>query len=247
MKKNLTINTDPISRMVNEYRAFFAQNTFETYMDNGKEIMDMLWIPNDEMKHKEIWFTADTHFGSERTLQLSKRDRLFKNDVKYMNANILQGFHNAAEKSHSHGKEAILFHLGDIGELDYCMKQIKIWYDKIYLITGNYEESPEFSLSDDELKEYGITSIFHEKTLVHFGGELLALAHKPTDCKELIENTTGCKYGLFGHIHGRQMVKPFGIDVGVDAQHFAPINLEDVKFFLNAIEKGYYDQDVWCQ
>ena len=164
MEKKLTINTDPISRMMNEYRAFFAQNTFETYMDNGKEIVSMLWIPNEELKHKEIWFTADTHFGSERTLQLSKRDRLFKNDVTYMNANILQGLDNAAEKSHSHGKEAILFHLGDIGELDYCMKQIKIWYDKIYLITGNYEESPDFSLSDDQLKEYGISPIIADPT-----------------------------------------------------------------------------------
>lgn len=54
MKKKLTINTDPISRMVNEYRAFFAQNTFETYMNNGKEIVDMLWIPNEEMNIKRF-------------------------------------------------------------------------------------------------------------------------------------------------------------------------------------------------
>lgn len=53
------------------------------------------------------------------------------------------------------------------------------------------------------------------------------------------------KFLLFGHIHGLQKIKMFGLNVGVDCNNFEPISLEDVQFFRNAIEKGYYDQDVW--
>lgn len=153
---------------------------------------------------------------------------------------------NSARKSIRKGNPPILFHLGDIGDI-WNIQEIKDLYKRIYLITGNYEENDDFTITDEGLHSYGITKVFHKKVAVDFGGMTLALAHNPTDCKELIENTDGCKYGLFGHIHGRQTIKPFGIDVGVDAQHFAPISLNDVKFLLNIIDKGYYDQDVWSQ
>ena len=42
-------------------------------------------------------------------------------------------------------------------------------------------------------------------------------------------------------------VKKFGIDVGVDANNYEPMSLADVRFYINAIDKGYYDDDVWCQ
>ena len=67
----------------------------------------------------------------------------------------------------------------------------------------------------------------------------LVLAHEPLKIKE-----TGGK-GLFGHIHGRQKIKTFGIDVGVDGNNFYPLSEDDVEFYLNAIRKGYYDKEVW--
>ena len=51
-------------------------------------------------------------------------------------------------------------------------------------------------------------------------------------------------FNLFGHIHGRQMVKRFGLDVGVDCHHFKPISIKDVLFYKTAIEK-YYDNNVF--
>ena len=53
---------------------------------------------------------------------------------------------------------------------------------------------------------------------------------------------------LFGHIHGRQRIKPFGLDVGVDTNNFTPCRAsKEIRFFLNALDKGYYDEEVWVQ
>lgn len=51
---------------------------------------------------------------------------------------------------------------------------------------------------------------------------------------------------LFGHIHGRQLIKPYGIDVGVDGHHFYPIDTETVLFYRNAIA-NHYDENVFLQ
>jgi calcineurin-like phosphoesterase family protein len=51
---------------------------------------------------------------------------------------------------------------------------------------------------------------------------------------------------LFGHIHGRQLIKPYGLDVGVDGHHFYPIDTETVLFYRNAIV-NHYDENVFLQ
>ena len=50
---------------------------------------------------------------------------------------------------------------------------------------------------------------------------------------------------IFGHIHGKQKIKTFGVDAGVDANNFKPISIEEIDFYLNAIKKDYYDEEVW--
>ena len=74
----------------------------------------------------KIWFTSDTHFGSERTLQLSKRP--FKS-VKEMDEALIDNWNNTV------GKDDIVFHLGDFGNYD-VIKQLN---GEITLIFGNYE------------------------------------------------------------------------------------------------------------
>ena len=66
------------------------------------------------------------------------------------------------------------------------------------------------------------------------------VTHRPLDC----DSQSDVK-NLFGHIHGRQLVKRYGLDVGVDGHHFYPISLaEDVPFFMTAIDK-FYDDNVF--
>ena len=75
------------------------------------------------------------------------------------------------------------------------------------------------------------------------------MAHEPTRALSVRNK----KYNdekipiAFGDIHGRQKVKSWdGYDVGVDSNNFTPVSRDDLFFYFNAIEKGYYDQDVWC-
>ena len=73
-----------------------------------------------------IYFTSDTHFGSKRTLELSKRP--FKN-TNEMDKTILDNFNNILREND------ILYHLGDFGNYEMVSK-IKC---PVCLILGNYE------------------------------------------------------------------------------------------------------------
>ena len=37
------------------------------------------------------------------------------------------------------------------------------------------------------------------------------------------------------------------MDVGTDSNNYMPISIDDVLFYKNAIEKGFYDNEVFVQ
>jgi calcineurin-like phosphoesterase family protein len=120
-----------------------------------------------------------------------------------------------------------VYHLGDFGNLD----MLKYLNGKIIFLKGNYEKDEE-NLPFDEIVEYNtpIKLKLNDKFEV-------SLVHRP-----LLHDG----YTLFGHIHGRQKVKKFGLDVGVDCNNFTPVSKDEVLFYFNAIDKKYYDEDVFC-
>ena len=130
-----------------------------------------------------------------------------------------------------------VYHLGDFGEL----WPLQYLNGDITLILGNYERK----LGDPDWT----TLIEHpklNKVIASYEIEEFFLCHEPTLGLKM-KSLSDKQWLLFGHIHGRQKVKKFGIDVGVDCNNFAPISIDEVRFYTNAIEKGYYDEDVWCQ
>lgn len=197
-----------------------------------------------------VLFTADTHFGSERALELSRRPF---DSVEEMDEVILKNINDTIEANNIDK----LFHLGDFGNMDFA-KRIKC---PVILMIGNYEADEGVNIGNvqtyrDLLKEkYGFREVdFSTKIKLPGTDKYIALAHKPSQIKRIfdipeLDRTKlhrDISAGLFGHIHGRQFVKKFGIDVGVDANHFYPMTAEDVEFYLNAIAKGYYDEEVFC-
>lgn len=175
------------------------------------------------------WFTSDTHFGSSRALTLSCRP--FKS-TEEMDWTMIQRWNDRVKPGDK------VYHLGDFGEL----WPLQYLNGDITLILGNYERK----LVDGELTKL----LTHPKLKVESSDMVdeFFLAHEPTTGLKMMK-TEECqeKWLLFGHIHGRQKIKKFGIDVGVDGNNFAPISIDEVRFYTNAIEKGYYDDDVWCQ
>ena len=83
-------------------------------------------------------FTSDTHFGSERALELSKRP--FQS-VDEMNEVMIRNINKAIENVRADGEyqDVILYHLGDFGDHQY----LKCINCDVVLLMGNYEHNEE--------------------------------------------------------------------------------------------------------
>lgn len=191
-----------------------------------------------------VFFTSDTHFSSKRTLELSKRP--FDN-VEEMDRVMINNWNSKVKPND------FVYHLGDFG--DYSI--INQLNGQIFLILGNYEiddmnknfKSDLKSFKKDLIKK-GFKNVYQNLMLpTKFeGGDVLKLdkfskvehmflTHEPLTADKSMFN-------LFGHVHCRQMIKRYGLDVGVDGHHFYPITFEDVLFYKTAIEK-FYDDNVF--
>lgn len=186
--------------------------------------------------HKQqIWFTSDTHFGSERALNLSKRPFY---SVEDMDWTMIERWNNNVAPNDP------VFHLGDFGDtgvLNYLT-------GKISIMPGNYERAGNTDLS---MFDNVMSSPIAPLRIIRkdSGVVTIEMCHEPITAKNAFDvgRPFGEKrYFLFGHIHGRQMIKKFGIDVGVDCHNYAPVEFEALEFYLNAIDKGYYDENVFC-
>lgn len=167
-----------------------------------------------------LFFTADTHFGHERTLQLSKRPF---SSVVDMDMQIIANWNNVVSDGDT------VYHLGDFGLYDH----ITGLNGNIIFLPGNYDEAKLVEAISKTCE------IIEPNTVIEIGRNILQLVHEPD------EATTG-KFFLFGHIHKLQMVKRNGLNVGVDCHNFYPIDLETVLFYRNAIE-NHYDENVFLE
>lgn len=183
------------------------------------------------------WFTSDTHFGSERTLTLSKRP--FDN-VAQMDQEMIHRW-NAKVKPDDE-----VFHLGDFGNFD-VLERLN---GNITLIEGNYERDIEYDKSPFKT----VYNRFVRYCFVHPDAEsLIATSDGEANMKAVFDDfmlvhepsiSDFEMFTLFGHVHG-QKFKRNGLNVGVDCHHFYPVSLDDVFFFRDAIQK-HYDEEVFC-
>ena len=198
--------------------------------------------------YPRIFFTADTHFGSERTLQLSRRP--YKN-TQQMDEALIRNW-NATIKDTDH-----VYHLGDFGHYS----NIKHLNGKVHLLMGNYERKDfQKILSQcnncqekakntyiNYLMEPGFTEVidaYNAFLECPHNGKLITycLIHEPERAMQQLSSKT--IFNLFGHIHNLQMVKRYGLCVSTDAHHFRPINIKEVEYYMDAIN-NHYDKNVF--
>ena len=210
-------------RKLEQYHMGEIHNSIEECVEALKEYIDGC------VKHPKVYFTSDTHFGSSRTLTLSNRPFI---NVHDMDMNLIENWNNTVHPCDK------IYHLGDFGETQYA----NYLNGTLYLLDGNYERdgkskrptTPYVQIETDD----GCHQVFYGKTYI--------LSHEPTVGKNyMLGHGVANAFVLFGHIHGRQKCKAFGMDVGVDANNYKPVELGDVEFYRIAIESGYYDYDVW--
>ena len=169
------------------------------------------------------FFTSDTHFGHQRTLEFSRRPFA---DVASMDAALVANWNSAVNAGDT------VYHLGDFGTME-SLDYLKKLNGNIIFLPGNYE-TPEMMEVLSKTCE-----IIQPNTVIEVEGHRFQLVHQPDEATE-------GEFFLFGHIHQLQMVKRNGLNVGVDCHFFRPIPLDVVLFYKNAIE-NHYDDNVFME
>lgn len=152
-----------------------------------------------------VFFTADTHFGDHRILNIGKRP--FPS-LPAMNEVLVSRWNETV------GPEDEVWHLGDFartGEIGAAF--LARLNGRKHLVTGNNDPAGTAALP------WASVTAYTELTL---DGLALVLCHYP------FRSWNGMGRGainLHGHSHGRLKPMPRQFDVGVDARDFRPVRL----------------------
>ena len=169
------------------------------------------------------WFaTSDTHFGAERTLELSRRP--FRN-VGEMDLTLISNWNKTVRSKDN------VIHLGDFGDRN-VLRLLN--FSKMVFLKGNYENKEEnFEITDPRVQ------IIPHGTSIKYRGKTYFLTHEP-----LHKGNDEDKFYLYGHIHRLQIVKKNGINVGTDCYRFTPIDFDEIEFLRGGIE-NHFDDNVF--
>jgi len=185
------------------------------------------------------FYTADTHFGHKRIIELSNRPF---NDVDEMNHRIINNINQVA------GPDDELWILGDMamGTLVETLELIKLINPSVHLVNGNHDRTWRGAKEKDRAKtplyiEAGIQSI-QDEAIHNIDGIPVRLSHFPYAGDHTEEDrhvewrpADDGMWLLCGHVHELWGQQGMMINVGVDVRNFCPISEEDV---LGLIRRG---------
>lgn len=174
------------------------------------------------------WITADLHLGEDR-FDLMQRP-VFANAQEMIDLFVKN--HNSVVSP-----DDIVQVVGDVvyQKAPQFLEQISRFNGKKILYRGNHDRV----FSDSDLSPYFSEIVPEgECRTANFAGVECNIVHYPT----LGVND---KFNLVGHVHGAWKFQLNSFNVGVDANHYFPHNVERIPFYLEAISK-YYDNDVWA-
>jgi calcineurin-like phosphoesterase family protein len=192
---------------------------------NYKENLDLL---KKEINMRKSWISSDYHFGEDR---FDLMGRPFKTVEDHNNAIIDR--HNELV-----APEDIVFVNGDViyqkANIDEMLPLIGKMNGRKVLIRGNHDRV----VTDEQFKPY------FETIVAEGGGVPLEVEGIP--CYITHYPTQGVKdrFNLTGHIHLAWKFQLNMLNVGVDVNHFYPVSMDKIPFFVRAITE-FYDEDVW--
>ncbi len=227
-----------INELLKEQKHIENEKTVNYIFDLQKQANYDVWkdfissITSVETTSKRnIFFTSDTHFSSERVIKLKLVP--FEN-VEQMNYELVKRWNSDVSK------DDIVYHLGDFGEYSY-IKKLK---GKVILILGNYEiadmkkQKLSFKQFKEKLISMGFYDVIENNLKINIDDCEIYLTHKPVDCnKEMIN--------LFGHVHLLKPVSKSGFNVATTYFDFHPVSLQQMKNKINFI-KNYADKNVFA-
>ena len=185
---------------------------------------------------QEMWFTSDTHFGQQRTLELSRRPFY---DISNMDCTLISNWNKRVTMQDD------VVHAGDFIDPDKIGSCLATYlsnlnFKRLLWVLGNYDRPQKEAIEAAIVKSGRDVQLFDDD--YHFttsNGSRYVVVHEPNDFKI---NADPDEIVLFGHIHGRSFAKRNGFDLGTDYHHYSPISLEQVSWFKNAMK--YWDENV---
>lgn len=174
-----------------------------------------------------IYFTSDLHFHHKKVIEFSSRPFSF---VEEMNQALIENWNHRVTPQDS------VYILGDLTlkGTQLAMEALEQLQGKKYLVKGNHDLFVE--------KDYFNHSLFEEISPymeLRTNHQLYVLCHYP------MEEWNGYfrdSIHLHGHIHGmpqyNENQRAMGnrrYDVGVDANGYAPVSLEEIDLFFRDI------------
>jgi calcineurin-like phosphoesterase family protein len=170
---------------------------------------------------EQVWFTADLHLGHKRILTLGK-GRPFA-DIQDHDEALIDGWRDRVQPG-----DRVYF----LGDFALCKPpQARAYFDRLpgqkHLIVGNHDNEAIRKLpwaSVHELRTVGIRGIWWRDQLVP--AQRLTMCHYPL--MTWPGSGRGCGQ-LHGHCHGNLVdTGQPRIDVGVDANGYLPLSIQDV-------------------
>ncbi len=156
-----------------------------------------------------VFFTADTHFGDHRAINISRRP--FANTAEMDEAMVERW--NAVVSP-----DDVIWHLGDVARRPTDVAELLARLNGTkHLLRGNND--PDATLAAE-----GWTSV-GDYAEIDLDDRRLVLCHYP------FRSWNGQHRGtlnLHGHSHGRLKLMPRQFDVGVDCHDFSPVLLDSL-------------------
>ena len=199
------------------------------------DLKKMLKAVVDNLNRKGTrFFTSDTHFSQQRTLELSRRPFV---DVEHMDLKMISNWNKTVTMNDD------VYHAGDFGDIQ-TMRDIVscLNFKTLYFVLGNYDRDI-MSDVERELTGMGRDIVLSSAEEFDEGGKHYYVVHEPDEGTETPEYPDNIV--LYGHIHGRAFAKKNGFDLATDYHRYTPISMEQVAWFANAIQ--YWDHNVFCE
>ncbi|MFH1065143.1 MAG: hypothetical protein V1734_01405 [Nanoarchaeota archaeon] len=171
------------------------------------------------------YFTSDWHLNETRIGGFNPFFRPFAT-IEEQNNTIIDNINRFVKDDDE------LYVLGDVVMDEAGVSLVgKINCKNLTLIVGNYD-------TDKLDKLQNFFKEIHEDMNLKVGNLECYLNHYPV-------NHVQDRFNIVGHIHSLWKVKPNMVNVGADAWHYRPVSEKEILFVHNAIEKGYYDANVF--
>jgi calcineurin-like phosphoesterase family protein len=183
----------------------------------------------------ETFFTSDTHFDDEYSLQYFNRP--FKS-VDEMNTLLVEKWNRIVSEADT------VYHLGDftLDDISHFTKWVSQLNGTIKILPGSHDQPwlKDFVPSNRVQVIAPLVSLEFPELIPGQDPQVIVLCHYSM---QVWDRSNQGSWHLFGHSHGKLKGIGLSFDVGVDCTEFMPLSLERVASKMAHLTKFVPDSD----